>query len=253
MQHTICLVEDDDSIRELLVFNLESEGDRVMAFARGADLFEALAALPADEVVSLFILDIMLPDMTGYDILKRLREDGRFDLASFLMLTALSSEQNKLAGFEGGADDYITKPFSMSELLARTRALIARSDQRYVLKGEREPDDRPLSEDSEVVYSHAGIVVNDTRHRVWLAGQEVDLTRLEYQLLVYLLRHPGFVLSRDRLLSRVWGYDYSGESRTVDVHIRSLRRELEEHGLDPDVIETVHGIGYRLREVPPHA
>lgn len=248
----ICLVEDDDSIRELLVFNLESEGYDVRSFSRGQKLFDMLMSFPEDQFVSLFILDIMLPDMDGYEILRRLRKDPRFELSSFLMLTALSSERNKLKGFDEGADDYLTKPFGMGELLARAHALLARSEQRLILAGRMnktsEKDERKDTIEERII-RHGEIVVNETRHRVWFNDQEVDMTRMEYNLLVFLLEHPGFVLSRDVLLARVWGYDYEGESRTVDVHIRGLRKKLEESNLSSDIIETVHGVGYRLKEV----
>ncbi len=249
-QHMICLVEDDDSIRELLVFNLESDGYEVLSFSRGQQLFDRLTSLPDDQFISLFILDIMLPDMDGYEILRRLRKDPRFELSSFLMLTALSAERNKLKGFDEGADDYLTKPFGMGELLARTSALLARSDQRLVLAGRielTEDKNRPPVIEERIIH-HGEIVVNETRHRVWFNESEVDMTRMEYNLLIFFLEHPGFVLSRDLLLARVWGYDYEGESRTVDVHIRGLRKKMEENNLDSDIIETVHGVGYRLRE-----
>jgi len=246
----ICLVEDDDSIRELLVFNLESEGYDVRSFSRGQKLFDMLMSFPEDQFISLFILDIMLPDMDGYEILRRLRKDPRFELSSFLMLTALSAERNKLKGFDEGADDYLTKPFGMGELMARTHALLARSDQRLVLAGKLKKSDKIDRKDAieERIIRQGNIVVNETRHRVWFNDREVDMTRMEYNLLVFLLEHPGFVLSRDVLLARVWGYDYEGESRTVDVHIRGLRKKLEESDLNPDIIETVHGVGYRLKE-----
>ncbi|HNZ63768.1 MAG TPA: response regulator transcription factor [Bacillota bacterium] len=249
-QHIICLVEDDDSIRELLVFNLESEGHDVRPFSRGQHLLDSLASLPEDQFISLFILDIMLPDMDGYEILRHLRKDPRFDLSSFLMLTALSAERNKLRGFDEGADDYMTKPFGMGELIARTNTLLARGDQRLVLAGragQADTADRRKAIE-ELIVRHGDIVVNETRRRVWFNGTETDTTRMEYNLLIFFLEHPGFVFSRDHLLSRVWGYDYEGESRTVDVHIHSLRKKLEESGLSPDLIETVHGVGYRLRE-----
>ena len=202
----ICLVEDDDSIRELLVFNLESEGYDVRSFSRGQKLFDMLMSFPEDQFISLFILDIMLPDMDG------MRSSGAcerpFELSSFLMLTALSSERNKLKGFDEGADDYLTKPFGMGELLARAHALLARSDQRLVLAGKLEKSEKVDRSDTieERVIRHGRIVVNETRHRVWFNETEVDMTRMEYNLLVFLLEHPGFVLSRDVLLARVWGY-----------------------------------------------
>ena len=134
--------------------------------------------------------------------------------------------------------------------MARTHALLARSDQRLVLAGKLKKSDKGDDKDTieERIIHHGRIVVNDTRHRVWFNDLEVDMTRMEYNLLVFLLEHPGFVLSRDVLLARVWGYDYEGESRTVDVHIRGLRKKLEESDLSPDIIETGHGVGYRLKE-----
>lgn len=242
----IYIVEDDDSIRELLSFNLENENYEVRAFARAGTLLEAVRVLPTDEFISLFLLDIMLPDMDGYEILRHLRRDPRFELSSFLMLTALSSEKNKLEGLDLGADDYITKPFGMRELLARVRRLIARTDQRLCLIGEREAT---ASDQTTSQLRHGPLLLQPESRRLFIKGQEVETTRLEFDLLLFLMRHPGQVMTRDQILQHVWGFDFEGETRTVDVHVRNLRRKCEEAGLTAQVIDTVRGIGYRLNEV----
>ena len=242
--HIVYLVEDDNSIRELLVFNLRNEGYDVRAFASGKMMFSNLHMLEAEAFVSLFILDILLPDMDGYDILLRLRQDQRFELSAFLMLTALSAEKDKLKGFAEGADDYLTKPFSMREFLARVNALIARSEQRLVLLGKREAEE---TAQTSVKLTHGPLSIDADIRRVFVGDNEVFLTKLEFDLLHFLLQHPEHVMTRDKLLEHVWGFDYVGETRTVDVHVRNLRRKLEVAGLKDELIETVRGVGYRLK------
>ncbi|MDD2427243.1 MAG: response regulator transcription factor [Eubacteriales bacterium] len=242
--HLIYLVEDDNSIRELLVYNLKNEGYEVKAFASGRPMFSDLFSLDRDAFVNLFILDILLPDMNGYEILERLKTNQRFDLSSFLMLTALSSEKNKVDGFSKGADDYLTKPFGMKEFLARVRALISRSDQRLVLLGKRQAEE-PEQELNLIRYGQ--IILDHDSRRVHIEEEEVFLTKLEFDLLHFLMQHPSHVMTRDKLLEHVWGFDYEGETRTVDVHVRNLRRKLEEAGLKDELIETVRGVGYRMK------
>ena len=247
----VILVEDDAIIAELLDFNLKGEGYGTHAFRDGQALFTALDNLPQPQ---LFILDVMLPGMSGLDICARLREDSRFSLTPILMLTARGTEGDKVKGLDSGADDYLTKPFSMRELLARVNAQTRRyrkmmEDQGHATHTPLQTTDLPVPAVGGIV--HPGqicsgeILLDDVRHRVFRAGQEIEMTNREYELLKYLMIHRGVAFSRDELLDRVWGYEYSGETRTVDVHIRQLRRKLENNDAEPTLIETVRGRGYR--------
>ena len=252
-QHVI-LVEDDAIIAELLVFNLSGEGYEVHAFHDGASLFQILDQLPGP---ALFILDLMLPGMDGLEICSRLRASPRFELTPILMLTARGTENDKVSGLESGADDYLTKPFSMRELLARVRSQTRRYRKTLQTKGR---EDEPANFDSTpqpaegrdntgVVHpgqiAFGNILLDDVRHRVFRDGREIEMTNREFELLKYLMIHRGVAFSRDELLDRVWGYEYGGETRTVDVHIRQLRRKLEKNDAEPVLIETVRGRGYR--------
>lgn len=249
----IIIVEDDSIISELIIFNLQSEGYQVCGFASGRALLSDLAANP-EQAIALFILDIMLPGMDGYAICQALRAMDRFKYTPILMLTARGSESDKVKGLETGADDYLTKPFGMREFLARVQALQRRnlglSDGRLDTHGttdgaadEQERLTRPG------MISAQDIVIDDNRHRVFRAGNEIEMTHREYELLKFLMLHKGVAYSRDDLLNYVWGYDYSGETRTVDVHIRQLRRKLETDDANPVLIETVRGRGYRFSEI----
>lgn len=255
MQVKIIIVEDDLSIAELIHFNLAKEGYLVETYGNGKALLDDLVRYKADEV-SLFVLDVMLPGISGFQLCEQLKADERFQLTSFLFLTARGTEHDKLAGFASGADDYMTKPFGMKELLARVKVLVARQQQRIDLAAhgaESSNIDRTVKEElrdqaSEDQVLHIGrIQLDHLRHQVTVAGQEVELTKREYDLLKFLMENRGFVFTRDHLLNQVWGYDYPGETRTVDVHIRQLRRKLEEDSSEPQWIETVRGVGYRFK------
>lgn len=181
-----------------------------------------------EKLPRLALLDIMLPDEDGLTILKKLRASSRTEQLPVIMLTAKDTEYDKVVGLDLGADDYLPKPFGMMELIARVRSLLRRTDH----------EEKSLEE-----YQLGEVFVSIPRHMVSVRGTVLTLTPKEFDILVFLLRNPGIVLSRDRIMSGVWGYDFDGESRTVDVHIRTLRQKLEPFG---DLIETVRGVGYRI-------
>jgi len=223
----IYLVEDDDSIRELVSYTLRSTGFETQGFACAKDFWEAVRA----ELPSLVLLDIMLPDEDGLSILRRLRDNARTSKLPVIMLTAKGTEYDKVVGLDAGADDYIPKPFGMMELVSRVRALLRRAEPAQV---------RP-------VRLQIGPIEADLeKHTVKVNGAPVTLTYKEFELLVYLMENEGIVLTRDRLLSKLWGYDFDGETRTVDVHIRTLRQKL---GVASVYIETVRGVGYKMEEI----
>lgn len=219
----IYLLEDDAGIRELISYTLSGAGLETAGFERPSAFRTAMAQKMPD----LVILDIMLPEEDGLHILRSLRANAATARLPVMMLTAKSSEYDKVIGLDGGADDYLTKPFGMMELLARVRALLRRT-------GEVQTE-QPLR--------LGGIALDPSTFQVRVDGADVSLTRKEFELLRLFLSRPGQVFSRDMLLSRIWGYDYDGESRTVDVHIRSLRQKL---GAAGEGIETVRGVGYRM-------
>ena len=219
----IYLVEDDNAIRELVTYTLNSTGLQSRGFADSAGFWEALKT----EMPSLIMLDIMLPGEDGLAILRKLRADPRTETIPVMMLTAKGTEYDKVLGLDAGADDYLPKPFGMMELLARVRALLRRASPRD-LSGE---------------YAIGPLQLSIRSHSVRVEGREVSLTLKEYELLRTLVENRGTVLTRDRLLNNVWGYSFGGESRTVDVHIRTLRQKL---GVAADLIETIRGVGYRM-------
>jgi DNA-binding response OmpR family regulator len=223
----VMVIEDEKEIRDLVRYNLEKAGFRVAAAADGEQGLQQLFAARPDALV----LDLMLPGMNGLEIVRELRAEPLTHDLPVLVLTARSAEMDKLLGFEQGADDYLTKPFSPRELVARVKALLRRtkpSGPGPVIEA------GPLRVDLEA-------------HEAHCAGARLDLTPREFDLLAFLARNPGRALSRDELLRKVWGYDYVGETRTVDVHVRRLRAKLgEHHGL----ISTVLGAGYKLISTP---
>ena len=219
------LIEDDPSIRKLVEYSLSSNGISIVSFPSGEDAFES-DLKDAD----LFILDIMLPGMDGMEILSRIRKDPTLGRVPVIMLTAKGSEYDIAKGLDDGADDYIPKPFGILELISRVKAAIRRGR----MNGE---------EKKKETLSSGDINMDVTSHRAYLGDREISLTQKEYALLEYFLTHKGIALSRDKLLTEVWGYNYVGETRTVDVHIRHLREKL---GTEGDKIETVKGLGYRF-------
>lgn len=258
----IVIVEDDTMIAELIEFNLQNDGYDTRRFGDGPSM---LAALPQLMPVALFILDIMLPGPDGFEILKIIKSRADTETIPVLMLTARSSESDKVKGLTIGADDYQTKPFGIREFLARVNALLRRYGKRVALETEPasadgEPDSRrnvPIVPVVAGTQDHAGttigygpVLIDDARHRIYIDGVEVDMTNREYELLKYLVQHRGIAYTRDELLNAVWGYDYGGETRTVDVHIRQLRRKIEIDDANPVLIETVRGRGYRFTDRP---
>ena len=221
----IYCVEDERNIRELLVYTLGSSGYEAKGVANGKELKKALK----EEMPDLILLDIMLPGEDGYAVLEYLK--GRPDTQDIpvIMVTAKEAEYDKVRGLEGGADDFITKPFGMMEFLARVKAVLRRT------KKQEQPKE----------YHYKGLTVDMKSRKVWENGRSVDLTLKEFELLRYLLENHGTVLSREKILEKIWGYDFDGETRTVDVHIRTLRQKLGEAGA---MIETVRGVGYRIGE-----
>ncbi len=226
----IYLLEDDDDIRELVVYSLCKTGTPAEGFACPSAFF---AALWAGELPELVLLDIMLPEESGMSILKKLRADPKTAALPIIMLTAKGTEFDKVKALDAGADDYVTKPFGVMELVARVKAVLRRSGG------------TPTHDVEAGEYTCGEICVSVTAHTVTVAGREVALTHKEFDLLCYLLENRGRVADRDTLLNAVWGYNFDGENRTVDVHIRTLRQKL---GVGGDSIETVRGVGYRIRE-----
>lgn len=222
----IYLVEDDNSIRELVLYTLHTTGFEAEGFRNAADFWQALEK----ELPQLVLLDIMLPDEDGLHILKRLRAGAETADLPVMMLTAKSSEYDRVVGLDSGADDYMPKPFGMMELVSRVRALLRRAA-------------KPAAEDK--LFTAGSLAVDVKRRAVTVDGEPVILTYKEFELLCYLLENRGVVLSRDQILTKIWDYNYSGETRTVDVHIRTLRQKLGDAGA---LIETVRGVGYRLAQ-----
>ena len=225
----IYYVEDDTNIRELVVYTLEKSGLPARGFPDGEGFCKALR----EQLPDLALLDIMLPGEDGMALLRMLRQNPDTASLPVMMITAKGSEYDKVTGLDSGADDYLAKPFGMMELVSRVRALLRRASPRRGAAG-------PLQ--------NGPITLDDARHQVLVNGAPVSLTLKEYDLLHYLLRNRGVVFTREKLLSDVWGYDYEGGTRTVDVHVQTLRQKL---GPGAEAVETVRGVGYRAREVKP--
>lgn len=258
----ILIVEDDTMIAELLAYNLKEAGFIPRTFRQGDALFQALDQDP-ERTPDLFILDLMLPGMDGYEICTKLRERYVDTWIPILILTARGSESDKVRGLETGADDYLVKPFGMRELVARVQALLRRQ-QKIQSSADIHDSEKPQSDSAEKSQSEQHIssdspekmkqircrdlLLDDVRHRVFKGDREIDMTNREYELLKYLMMNRGIAFSRDELLDHVWGFDYGGETRTVDVHIRQLRRKIEDSDTNPVLIETVRGYGYRFND-----
>ncbi len=219
----IYCVEDDDNIRELVIYTLETTGLKARGFAEGSAFMEALAF----DTPELILLDIMLPGDDGMELLKKLKSSSKTKGIPVIMVTAKGTEYDKVIGLDSGADDYVTKPFGMMELVSRIKAVLRRSGK---------VEDRI---DMEL----SGVRMDIKKHEVTVDGKQVALTLKEFELLEKLMRNQGIVLTRDQLLTEIWGYDFDGETRTVDVHIRTLRQKLGERG---EIIQTVRGVGYRV-------
>ncbi|MBQ8204029.1 MAG: response regulator transcription factor [Clostridia bacterium] len=221
----IFCVDDDSTIRDLEVYTLEQMGLKAKGFADGKALLCALKS----EKPQLIILDIMMPEIDGLEILRQIRSNSETKKIPVIMATAKGTEMDKIGGLDSGADDYLVKPFSMMEMVSRVKAVLRRSE--------------PANDGEELVIGD--IVLNDKEHIVKVLGERITLTLKEYDMLKFFLRNKGVVFSRDTLLNEVWGIDYLGESRTVDMHIKTLRKKLGEAGR---YIETVIGVGYKLEE-----
>ena len=225
----ILIIEDEPNIRELILYNLKTNGYDGIAAEDGI----MGITMVHREKPDLILLDLMLPGKSGYDICKELREEG--NNVPIIMITAKTEETDKVTGLESGADDYISKPFGIREMMARIKAVLRRYE---AVQG-------VSLNDGDTVISVDDLKMNVERHEVMVAGKQVDLTLKEFELLRRLLEHPNIVLTRSQLLEEIWGYDFDGETRTVDVHIRTLRQKL---GTVGDMIETVRGVGYRISE-----
>lgn len=229
MHLPLLVVEDDDTIRETIRDVLVLEGFAVTACGNGREALRSLKESPPGEAFALVVLDLMLPGLGGLDLCRQLRAAGNH--TPILVVSARDSETDRVLGLEVGADDYLVKPFGMRELVARCRALLRRS--RSV-------------EEATRVFQHANLRLFPEECRVTRDGLELNLSPKEYRLLELFMQHPRRVWSRDKLLERVWGYDYFGDSKTVDVHIRWLREKLEENPSAPEHLVTVRGFGYRF-------
>lgn len=230
----ILVIEDEANIQELIKYNLEKNGYKVVVSDNGIDgLEEAIANVP-----DLILLDLMLPGLDGLEVCKRLRMDKRTKKVPIFMLTAKSEELDKVLGLELGADDYITKPFSIKELIARIRAVMRRiSDDRN-----EEADEKQ----SSTILKLRDIEIDSEKYEVRKNGEKLVLTLKEFELLKMLIENKGKVLTRDFLLDKIWGYDYVGETRTVDVHIRHVRQKINDEEGSNQMIETIRGVGYRF-------
>ncbi len=229
MTSNILVIDDEINILELVKFNLELNNYKVFTAKNGREGIEKINTINID----LVILDLMMPEVDGIQVCKYIRGNEKLKTIPIIMLTAKSTETDKIFGLEIGADDYITKPFSVKELTARVKALLRRSAMETNL--------------SKEVIRFNNMTINTTEHIVKINEKEIKLTLKEYEVLLLLASNKGKVFSRDSLLNEVWGYDYIGETRTVDVHIRHLRKKIEEIDNEKEYIETVRGVGYKIK------
>lgn len=236
MAPRILVVEDEPALQETLVYNLKKQGYQAEAVGDGWKALESVRAAVPD----LILLDVMLPGIDGFEICRILRKDYTVPI---LMLTARDQENDRLNGLESGADDYLAKPFSMRELLARVKAQLRRME---VVRLEKEREPVRESEMPHKLFQFGDLTIDITRREVCRGEEVLTLRPQEYELLVFLAEHKGKVLSRDFILERVWGWDYIGNSRTVDVHVRWLREKIESDPSHPERIVTVRGGGYRF-------
>ena len=219
----IYLLEDDENIRELVCYSLNVTGNEATGFAAPSEFWQAVG----ENLPELVILDVMLPEEDGLQVLSKLRSKSATSDIPVIMLTAKGSEFDKVTALDAGADDYITKPFGVMELVSRVKAVLRRSS---------------VSSQGKT-YAAGPLCMSVSKHIVTVSGNEVVLTYKEFELLKYLFENKGMVLTRDQILQHIWGYDFDGENRTVDVHIRTLRHKLSEAG---SLIETIRGVGYRI-------
>lgn len=232
----ILIVDDEKNIVELIKFNLEREGFQVITAYDGQEAVIMAQTIKPD----LIILDIMLPKMDGLEVCRQLNQNAATRNIPIIMLSAKGDELDKILGLEIGADDYVTKPFSPRELIARVKARLRRLqvDKEIIA---------PEKDEGRMVMGR--LIIDQDRFEVLVDGERQDLTPKEFELLSFIASNPGKVFSRELLLEKIWGYDFAGDSRTVDVHIRHLRQKLEKYSGMSQYIETVRGVGYRFREV----
>ncbi len=220
----IFCVDDDNQIRDIEVYTLEQTGFTAKGFSGGNELFKALET----EIPQLIVLDIMMPDMDGIEVLKKLRSDSRYKDIPVIMATAKGTEMDKINGLNLGADDYLAKPFGVMEMVARIKAVLRRTEK-----------------EEKSIITAGGIGLNETEHTVFANGEKIELTNKEFALLTLFMKNRNTVYSRDKLMNEIWGSDYMGESRTVDVHIKTLRQKL---GVAGGQIKTIIGVGYKLED-----
>lgn len=228
----ILVVDDENHIVELIKFNLEANGYEVISAFNGKEAIEKVS----DEKPDLVILDLMLPKIDGIEVCRKVKGNNDTSDISIIMLTAKSDETDKIVGLEIGADDYMTKPFSVKELMARVKAVLRRNNS-------SDKVNEPLNNAIKI----GDIVIDDEKHEVIKSDKKLELTLKEFELLKVLAINRGKVLSRNILLDEVWGYDYFGDTRTVDVHIRHIRKKIEDDDKNPEYIETIRGIGYKMK------
>jgi len=219
----IWCVDDDNTIQEIEVYTLEQMGFEARGFSDGMSMLDALK----DEIPKLIILDIMMPGMDGLEVLSKLRSIEEYKSIPVIMATAKGTEIDKISGLNSGADDYLVKPFGVMEMVARVNAVLRRTTK----------------DNSADAIRVGGIVLKEKEHKVIVSGEKVELTHKEFAILKLFMQHPNMVFSRDKLMSEIWGMDYIGETRTVDMHIKTLRQKLGKAG---GQIKTVIGVGYRL-------
>ncbi len=244
MKQKILVVDDEPVLLDTLVYNLQQEGYQVITAADGGSALEATRSERPD----LIILDVMLPEMDGLEVCRQLRSEKSSATIPILMLTARGEEIDKVIGLEIGADDYVTKPFGRRELLSRVRALLRRAGypsmrEEHLAEQEGEREAQPTARE----LSAGPLRIDLAGRRVLCRGQVVELQTKLFDLLVYFVHNRGTVLTRDQILQHVWGYDYVGDTRTVDVHMRWLREKLEEDPANPRLFQTIRGVGYCLR------
>lgn len=224
----IYMLEDESGIRNFVLYALNNSGFEAVGFETPSEFYKAMA----ERIPDLLLLDIMLPEEDGISVLKKLRSERITKKLPVILLTAKGTEFDKVTGLDSGADDYISKPFGTMELISRIKALLRRSYDNN-------------ADDSDTI-SIKNLVIYPLKHEVYFQGNKITLTLKEYELLLILVKNRGKVFSRDELLQQVWGYDFKGESRTVDVHIRTLRSKL---GSDCEMIETIRGVGYKIGDI----
>ncbi len=233
-KYRILAVDDEEHILELIEYNLMQNGFDVIKAMSGQEALDILS----DEQIDLVLLDIMMDGMDGIEVLSRIRNSSSLRNLPVILLTAKSEEMDKVIGLDSGADDYIPKPFGVMELPARLKAVLRRTERSNI------QNDKNHSMD--VLIKKGKLVINKMTREITIEGQLLDFALKEFELLYLLVKNPGIVFSREEIFEKVWGYDYFGETRTVDVHIRNIRKKLEEKGMDSDCIKTVRGVGYKF-------